>query len=253
MKSQFFLAVLLLALPAALQAADEPPQPAAKPNVLFIAVDDLRTSLRCYGDPLAKSPNIDSLARSSRLFQGAYTHQAVCGPARTAMLTGRLPDNTRVRHNRNLFRNTLPDAVTLPQRFKNHEIAQLPGTKLFSRQLIVGGPDLCGATISKASCFGSGKSNRNRPNSITAPQLRPWSMTAKSSSSATTWKYPGSPPLMRGPETSGGSRGGTMHLSDSLLSFASLACEACRAYSNGHVASSCKASRCKCSYNGSAA
>jgi iduronate 2-sulfatase len=103
-----------------------------KPNVLFIAIDDLRTSLGCYGDPLAKSPNIDSLARSSRLFHGAYTHQAVCGPARTAMLTGRLPDNTRVWHNRNLFRNTLPDAVTLPQLFKNHGYRALSLGKVFS-------------------------------------------------------------------------------------------------------------------------
>lgn len=132
MKSQHFLALLLLPLPAALQAADESRQPAAKPNVLFIAVDDLRTSLGCYGDPLAKSPNIDSLARSSRLFHGAYTHQAVCGPARTAMLTGRLPDNTRVWHNRNLFRNTLPDAVTLPQLFKNHGYQAISFGKVFS-------------------------------------------------------------------------------------------------------------------------
>jgi iduronate 2-sulfatase len=132
MNPQLFLALLLLPLPASLQAADESRQLAAKPNVLFIAVDDLRTSLGCYGDPLAKSPNIDSLARSSRLFHGAYTHQAVCGPARTAMLTGRLPDNTRVWHNRNLFRNTLPDAVTLPQLFKNHGYQAISFGKIFS-------------------------------------------------------------------------------------------------------------------------
>jgi iduronate 2-sulfatase len=107
-------------------------QPVARPNVLFIAVDDLRTSLGCYGDSLAKSPNIDALARSSRLFTGAYTHQAVCGPARAAMLTGRLPDNTRVWHNRHLFRNTLPDAVTLPQLFKNHGYRALSFGKIFS-------------------------------------------------------------------------------------------------------------------------
>jgi iduronate 2-sulfatase len=89
-------------------------------NVLFIAVDDLRTSLGCYGDPLAKTPNMDRLAKSSRLFSRAYTMQAVCGPSRTAMMTGLLPDRTRVWHNRNLFRDTLPNAVTLPQLFKNN-------------------------------------------------------------------------------------------------------------------------------------
>lgn len=107
-------------------------RPAAGPNVLFIAVDDLRTSLGCYGDPLAKSPNIDSFARSARFFHGAYAQQAVCGPARAAILTGRLPDNTRVWHNRHLFRNTIPDAVTLPQLFKSHGYQALSFGKIFS-------------------------------------------------------------------------------------------------------------------------
>ena len=91
-----------------------------KHNVLFIAVDDLRTSLGCYGDTLVKSPKIDRLARESRRFTRAYCQQAVCGPSRTSILTGRLPDNTRVWHNRNLSRDTLPDLVTLPEYFKNH-------------------------------------------------------------------------------------------------------------------------------------
>jgi hypothetical protein len=60
-----------------------------KPNVLFIAVDDLRTSLGAYGAPLALTPNLDRLAGESRRFERAYTMQAVCGLARTAILTGR--------------------------------------------------------------------------------------------------------------------------------------------------------------------
>jgi iduronate 2-sulfatase len=126
------LAPAVVLAPANRSAAEAEGGPLGRPNVLFIAIDDLRTSLGCYGDPLAKSPNIDALARSSRLFNGAYTHQAVCGPARAAMLTGRLPDNTRVWHNRNLFRNTLPDAVTLPQLFKNHGYQALSFGKVFS-------------------------------------------------------------------------------------------------------------------------
>ena len=73
---------------------------------------------------------------ASRAARGSSTaptrHQAVCGPARTAILTGRLPDNTRVWHNRNLFRNTLPDAVTLPQLFKNNGYQALSFGKVFS-------------------------------------------------------------------------------------------------------------------------
>ncbi len=110
---------LLLAVPTALPAADASP-PAARPNILLISIDDLRPSLGCYGDTLVQSPNIDRLAQSSRLFQRAYIQQAVCGPSRASLLTGRLPDNIRVWHNRQLFRDTLPDAVTLPQLFKNN-------------------------------------------------------------------------------------------------------------------------------------
>jgi len=110
---------LILALCFGLAPACHALAAQARPNVLFIAVDDLRTSLGCYGDPLAKTPQMDRLAQSSRLFARAYTMQAVCGPSRTAMMTGLLPDRTRVWHNRNLFRATLPDAVTLPQLFKN--------------------------------------------------------------------------------------------------------------------------------------
>lgn len=105
---------------------------AAPPNVLFIAVDDLRTALGCYGDPLVQSPNIDRLASQSRIFEHAYCMQAVCGPSRTSMLTGRLPDNIRVWHNRNLFRTTHPNLVTLPQHFKNHGYHAIALGKVFS-------------------------------------------------------------------------------------------------------------------------
>lgn len=131
MKAFRFFFALLLTLLGALGAADAA-LAASKPNVLFIAIDDLRTALGCYGDSLAKSPNMDRLAQTSRLFMRAYTHQAVCGPARTAILTGRLPDNTRVWHNRNLFRDTLPNAVTLPQLFKNNGYHALSLGKVFS-------------------------------------------------------------------------------------------------------------------------
>ena len=119
------LSVLVLPL---LSAAPVP----ARPNVLFLAVDDLRTSLGCYGDPLALSPNIDRLAASARRFERAYTMQAVCGPARTAILTGRLPDQNRSWHNRNLFRATNPDLVTLPQLFKQHGYHAQAMGKIFS-------------------------------------------------------------------------------------------------------------------------
>jgi iduronate 2-sulfatase len=103
-----------------------------RPNILFIAIDDLRTSLGCYGDKIAKTPNIDAFAKSGLVFSRAYCQQAVCGPTRAAMLTGLLPDHTRVWHNRNLFRDTCPDIVTLPQLFKNNGYHTQSLGKIFS-------------------------------------------------------------------------------------------------------------------------
>jgi len=105
---------------------------AQEPNVLLITIDDLRTSLGCYGDPLAKTPNIDRLAATSRIFNRAYCQQTVCGPSRASLLTGRLPDKLRVWHNRNLFRSMHPDLITLPQCFKNHGYHSVALGKVFS-------------------------------------------------------------------------------------------------------------------------
>ena len=105
---------------------------ADRPNVLFIAIDDLRPALGCYGDPLAKSPHIDQFAMGARRFDRAYTQQAVCGPSRTSLLTGRLPDHTRVWHNRNRFRDVASDLVTLPQLFKQSGYQAVSPGKIFS-------------------------------------------------------------------------------------------------------------------------
>ncbi|MFN3650746.1 MAG: sulfatase [Armatimonadota bacterium] len=96
-----------------------PASAAPRYNVLFITVDDLRPQLGSYGDPLAKTPNIDRLAKEGLLFERAYVQQAVCSPSRTSVLTGRRPDTTRVYDLQTHFRKALPDVVTLPQHFKS--------------------------------------------------------------------------------------------------------------------------------------
>ncbi|MDG1898199.1 MAG: sulfatase-like hydrolase/transferase [Fuerstiella sp.] len=92
----------------------------SRPNILFIAVDDLRPELGCYGCSHIHSPNIDALAASGRLFERAYCQQAVCNPSRTSLMTGMRPDSIGVTGNHSHFRTNRPDVVTLPQHFKNH-------------------------------------------------------------------------------------------------------------------------------------
>ncbi len=101
-------------------AAKEALIAAPRPNVLFIVVDDLRTSLGCYGDATAITPNIDRLAARSMLFTRAYAQQAVCNPSRQSFLSGRRPDAIRVWNLTSHFRQTAPDVVSLPEHFKRH-------------------------------------------------------------------------------------------------------------------------------------
>jgi iduronate 2-sulfatase len=91
-----------------------------KPNVLFIAIDDLRAELGCYGANHIISPNIDALAASGVRFDRAYCQQAICGPSRASVLTGLRPDSVRVHGNHTHFRDHYPDIVTLPQHVKNN-------------------------------------------------------------------------------------------------------------------------------------
>lgn len=91
-----------------------------KPNILFIAVDDLRPELNCYGRDWIKSPNIDRIARRGMVFNRAYCQQAVCSPSRSSLLTGTRPDSTKVWDLVTHFRDAEPNVVTLPQLFKQN-------------------------------------------------------------------------------------------------------------------------------------
>ena len=134
MRYGLFFAFLFCAAPVT-SAAD-------KLNVLFIAVDDMRVELGCYGNTPALTPNIDALAARGVLFNRAYCQQAVCNPSRASLLTGRRPDTLRIWDLPTHFRERFPDLVTLPQHFKQNGYFTQDIGKIFHnwRQNIHGDP-----------------------------------------------------------------------------------------------------------------
>ncbi len=113
-------AFLKFALLTSLLAVALPCPATNRPNVLLICVDDLKPTLGCYGDPLAKSPNIDRLAASGIRFDRAYCNQAVCAPSRNNLLLGSRSTSIGIYSLHENFRLAVPNAVTLPQYFMNH-------------------------------------------------------------------------------------------------------------------------------------
>lgn len=91
-----------------------------RPNVLLICVDDLKPTIRCYGDPVAVTPNIDALAQRGVRFDAAYCNQAVCSPSRIALMTGLRPQTIGIYDLGTYFRKAAPDAITFSQFFKQH-------------------------------------------------------------------------------------------------------------------------------------
>lgn len=117
MDSRLTSAMFVL-LPCLSAHADGTGQEDCRPNVLFIAVDDLKPALGCYGDRYAVTPNIDSLAGRSTVFTSCYCQQAVSAASRASLLTGVRPDSTRVWDLKTHIRDMNPDILTLPEYFR---------------------------------------------------------------------------------------------------------------------------------------
>jgi arylsulfatase A-like enzyme len=90
----------------------------AKPNVLFIAMDDLNDWIGCLGGhPQAKTPNLDRLANSGILFDNAHCPAPACNPSRTAVFTGISPHVSGLYRNEQKMRDVMPDVELLPKTF----------------------------------------------------------------------------------------------------------------------------------------
>ena len=114
MSQRFAIALAVWCAACSLAAAAE----AKRPNVLFLMSDDLNNLLGCYGDRQASTPNIDRLASLGVRFDRAYCAFPLCGPSRNSILTGLYPNSTGILVNAQIFRQTIPSQVSLPQAFR---------------------------------------------------------------------------------------------------------------------------------------
>jgi arylsulfatase A-like enzyme len=120
----------------------EPAEPRrSRPNVLYVTVDDLGTTLGVYGDAQVHSPNIDAFASQSLLFDRAYCQIANCSPSRTSILTGLRPETTGLIPQEHDWQAALPGARSLPRVFRDDGYRTVSVGKIFDDR--GGGPDDC--------------------------------------------------------------------------------------------------------------
>lgn len=102
-----------------------------QPNVLFIAVDDLRPELNLYGANHIKSPYMDKLAETSTVFERAYCNVPVCGASRVSLLTGTRPTRFRYLNAKTYKDEQSPETVSLPMTFKNNGYTTISNGKIY--------------------------------------------------------------------------------------------------------------------------
>ncbi|MHC4110084.1 MAG: sulfatase-like hydrolase/transferase [Planctomycetota bacterium] len=123
------LGAATLGLPGCLFAAKK--AGTEKPNVLFIAVDDLRPQLGCYGHKQMLSPNIDGLAADGVTFLRSYCQVPVCGASRASLLTGVRPTRDRFINYNVWTEKDLPGALSIPKHFRTNGYHTISNGKIF--------------------------------------------------------------------------------------------------------------------------
>ncbi|MDO6761215.1 sulfatase [Tamlana sp. 2_MG-2023] len=126
--------LILLAIFVGCKSKEEQKEEIKKqPNILFLAVDDLRPEIGAYGSDIALTPNIDKLASNGLLFNRAYCQEPICSPSRASLMTGARPESINVIENFTYFREANPDIVTLAQHFKNNGYETVHTGKIFHK------------------------------------------------------------------------------------------------------------------------
>lgn len=145
----------------------------AKPNVLFISVDDLNDWIGCLGGhPQTKTPNFDRFAKSGTLFTNAHCAAPQCNPSRTAIFTGIQPYRSGVYHNGQKMRDVLPDAELIPKFFSRHGYWSAGSGKLLHYFIDAASWDEYFPTKEKENPFPPTFDPPNRP--ISLPVGGPW-------------------------------------------------------------------------------
>ena len=139
MMKQLFFLIFVLSI-SGFGFAEGSPSLADKnrPNILFIAVDDLKPTLSNYGDAMAITPNFERLAARGMTFLNAHCQQAVCAPSRASVMTGLRPDQIRVWDLKTKIRDENPEVITIPQHFKAHGYDAVGVGKIFDFRSVEG-------------------------------------------------------------------------------------------------------------------
>jgi arylsulfatase A-like enzyme len=147
MKNLLITLACLLAVCSTTSAHAAPDQTNNRFNVLFIAIDDLRPELGCYGVDYVNTPHIDKLAKTGVLFKQHFVMMPTCGASRYALLTGRDSMKSKGTHNGALYtggaalkQEQQPGAQTLPELFNRSgyrtvligKISHTPDGKVFA-------------------------------------------------------------------------------------------------------------------------
>ena len=126
----FFYSLSLGAVIETLEDKSTSPK-SEKLNVILIIADDLNCDIGVYGNLVIKTPNIDRLAEKGILFQNAHNQYPLCGPSRASFMTGIYTNQTKITNNNMNLRNSVPDVITMGQRFRQQGYQSVRIGKIF--------------------------------------------------------------------------------------------------------------------------